>query len=653
MPLYLTGSILYMELILRSQTESPFLNNGLLYAGLFALTGSLFLHLVAGFLPRVGRAILMGTTLSVLTVLFASQLIYYDIFKTFYTVFSAMNGGQVVEFMTDIIAKTRQNALWILLLSVPLILFFGVRSTVTGGPRRASWAERALTAGLLVTVSALALVAIDVGDQEQAGAHDMYYNNNEPVASVNRLGLVTSMRLDLQRTLLGFEPAPTPPSSAVLPGAEAGDRGEAPTDDPSGTAGVDVVPYEDNAMDIDFERLISEAGSDELKSMHRYFGTRHPTKQNEYTGMFEGYNLVFITAEGYSHLAIDERVTPTLHKMTHEGFNFTDFYTPLWGVSTSDGEYVATTGLIPKSGVWSMYKSGANSMPFAMGNQLRREGYATFAYHNHTYDYYNRDISHPNLGYDYKGVGNGLTVTKTWPASDLEMIDVTTAEFIQDEPFHAYFMTVSGHMFYTFNGNFIAGKNRDLVEDLPYSEGGKAYLATQVELDRALELLMERLEEAGVAEKTLIVMSADHYPYGLDKAQIDDLAGHPVERHFELYKNSLIIYAKGMEPQVVDQPVSSLDILPTISNLMGVEFDSRLLMGRDAFSEADPLVVFSNRSFVTDKGRYNSVTREFVPTDGVTVPDDYRKLVSEEIDRRFYYSTMVLDSDYYSIVVDR
>jgi lipoteichoic acid synthase len=387
--------------------------------------------------------------------------------------------------------------------------------------------------------------------------------------------------------------------------------------------------------------------------MHRYFSTRHPTKQNEYTGMFEGYNLVFITAEGYSHLAIDERVTPTLHKMTQEGFDFTDFYNPLWGVSTSDGEYVATTGLIPKSGVWSMYKSGAKSMPFAMGNQLRREGYSTFAYHNHTYDYYNRDISHPNLGYDYKGVGNGLTVTKTWPASDLEMIDVTTAEFIRDEPFHAYFMTVSGHMFYTFSGNFIAAKNRDLVRDLPYSEGGKAYLATQIELDRALELLMERLEEAGVAEKTLIVMSADHYPYGLDKDQIDDLAGHPVERHFELYKSSLIIYAKGMEPQVVDQPVSSLDILPTISNLMGVEFDSRLLMGRDAFSEADPLVVFSNRSFVTDKGRYNSVTREFVPADGVTVPDDYRKLVSEEIDRRFYYSTMVLDTDYYSIVVDR
>lgn len=640
-----------MEIILRSQTESPWVNNGLWYITLFAAAASLFIHLVAGFLPAVGRKVLVGLALAALTVLFASQLIYYDIFKTFYTVFSAMNGGQVVEFMADILAKTRENVLWILVLSVPLIVFLALMARVTRGRSHATWTHRALTAGLLVAVSALALVSINLGDKEQAGAHDMYYNNMEPVASVNRLGLITSMRLDLQRTLWGFEPALAPPSVTVLPEVEVGD-GVAPTDDPSATEQEEAVVYGDNAMDIDFESLIAEAGSDELKNMHRYFGARKATKQNEFTGMFEGYNLVFITAEGYSHLAIDQDVTPTLYKMTHEGFNFTNFYTPLWGVSTSDGEYVATTGLIPKSGVWSMYKSGENSMPFAMGNQLRREGYTTFAYHNHTYDYYNRDISHPNLGYDYKGVGNGLVVQKTWPASDLEMIDVTTAEFVQDEPFHAYYMTVSGHMFYTFTGNFIAAKNRDLVKDLPYTEGGKAYLATQIELDRALELLMERLEEAGVAENTLIVMSADHYPYGLDKDQIDDLAGHPVERHFELYKNSLVLYAKGMQPLVIDRPVSSLDIIPTISNLMGLDFDSRLLMGSDVFSDADPLVIFSNRSFLTDKGRYNSVSREFVPDEGVTVAEDYRKLVSDEIDRRFYYSAMMLDKDYYSIVVD-
>lgn len=232
------------------------------------------------------------------------------------------------------------------------------------------------------------------------------------------------------------------------------------------------------------------------------------------------------------------------------------------------------------------------------------------------------------------------------------MIDVTTPEFVGDEPFHAYYMTVSGHLEYTFGGNAMAAKNRDLVEDLPHSEAGRAYLATQVELDRALELLLERLEEAGVAERTLVVLSSDHYPYGLTEEQIEDLAGQEVDG-LELYRNSLIMYAPGMEPETVDRPVSSLDILPTLSNLMGLEFDSRLLMGRDAFSEADPLVVFSDRSFITDRGRYDSITREFTPLEGAEVPEGYRQAISDEVDRMFYYSARVLERDYYGVVVDR
>jgi hypothetical protein len=99
-----------------------------------------------------------------------------------------------------------------------------------------------------------------------------------------------------------------------------------------------------------------------------------------------------------------------------------------------------------------------------MGNQLKRLGYITKAYHNHSYDYYDRHLSHPNAGYEYKGLGNGLNVTKTWPESDLEMMELTLPEYIGNQPFHAYYMTVSGHMRYTFKGNFIANKNKKVVK---------------------------------------------------------------------------------------------------------------------------------------------------------------------------------------------
>ena len=669
LPAFIATSILFMESVLRVRADAPFLNSGLLYAALFAAVAALLITVVASVLNGVVRTVFVGVCLGAITVLFMSQLLYFDVFGTFYTVFSASRGGQVAEFQDVILLTIRENLAWLAVLSLPLVLFAALSRRVPASRHRFTWVQRGVAVGVAGVLFASALSGINLGDRGHASAYDMYYRNNEPVASVNQLGLVTSMRLDVQHTLLGFTPEGTPPPPPPPPadtsqqpdrepaGTGAADDGATPSEgtaSPSDEPGVpteEPVAVEPHVLDIDFDALRADTTDEDLRNAHLYFGTREPTTSNAHTGRFEGYNLIFITAEAYSHYAVDEEVTPTLHKMTHEGFNFTNFYNPVWGVSTSDGEYVATTGLIPKSGVWSMLKSGANSMPFAMGNQLSALGYTTHAYHNHTYDYYGRDVSHPNLGYDYKGVGNGLDVAQTWPESDLEMIDVTTEEFVHDEPFHAYYMTVSGHLLYNFSGNAMALKNRDLVQDLPYTEAGRAYLATQIELDRALELLMERLEEAGVADNTLIVLSADHYPYGLEKGDIDDLAGHEVESHFDLHKSSLIVYAKGMEPEVIDEPVSSLDIIPTLSNLMGLEFDSRLLMGRDVFSEADPLVIFQDRSFITDQGRYNATARDFIPADGVQVSEDYRQLISDEIDRRFYYSALVLDRDYYDIVL--
>ena len=111
-------------------------------------------------------------------------------------------------------------------------------------------------------------------------------------------------------------------------------------------------------------------------------------------------------AESYSgEVAIHPELTPTLYRLSREGFQFENFYTPLWGVSTSDGEYVTTTGLLPKSGVWSYLRSAENAMPFGFGRLFSQRGYRALAFHDHTYTYYGRDQSHPNMGYEFYGVG--------------------------------------------------------------------------------------------------------------------------------------------------------------------------------------------------------------------------------------------------------
>ncbi len=427
--------------------------------------------------------------------------------------------------------------------------------------------------------------------------------------------------------------------------------------------------YGQNVMNIDFKTLASQETDETVKALHEYFDGIQPTNKNKYTGMFEGYNLIQVTAEGFSYLAIDEELTPTLYKMQNEGFKFNNFYTPLWGVSTSDGEYIATTGLIPKGGVWSYYNSGKDSIyfPFSMPQQFLNSGLKIVrAYHNHTFTYYNRDVSHKNIGFSYKGIGNGLEKvvnSKLWPESDNEMVKGTTSEYIGNERFMTYYMTVSGHLQYSFEGNAMSARHRDKVKNLELSETAKAYLACNIELDLAMENLLKALNKAGVAEKTLIVITADHYPYGLeDKEHVDtyhyfsELAGHEIDPNFELYKSCLIIYSPSMKkPITVDKYCSSMDIIPTLNNLMGFEYDSRILPGTDILSDSKPLVVFNNRSFITEKGMYNSVTDEFTLFSGQKVKnvDEYVAALQEIVNNRFMVSAQILETNYYSKVVNR
>ena len=279
-------------------------------------------------------------------------------------------------------------------------------------------------------------------------------------------------------------------------------------------------------------------------------------------------------------------------------------------------------------------------------------GYSSNAYHNHTATYYHRDKYIETMGYNsYLAVGTGLENrmdTTKWPNSDYEMIDVTIDDYINNDKFLAYYMTVSGHLNYTKSGNAMVDRNWNAVKNLPYSDKAKSYLAANIELDKAVGRILEELEKTGKLEDTVIVISGDHYPYGLTLDEINELSTYERDDTFEKYRMPLLIWSGSMkEPIKVEKIGSSLDILPTVLNLFGVEFDSRLLIGRDILSDSDPLVIFSDRSFITDKGRYNAVTGEFIANDGVEVENGYVDKINNIIYKKYQMSRLILENDYY------
>lgn len=433
------------------------------------------------------------------------------------------------------------------------------------------------------------------------------------------------------------------------------------------------IVYGYNAC-VDFAYLIENETDPTILKMHEYFGSLEPSMQNEYTGFFKGKNLIFLTAEAFSPYAIDENYTPTLYKLSHEGFVFTNYYQPSWALSTTGGEFANMTGVIPE---WinsgnSFTESASKYMPYAPGNLFKKEGYVCRAYHNNSYNYYDRDKTHPNLGYDYKGIGNGLSLSMNyWPASDLDMIQNTIDEAIDGYletgvPFHNYYMTVSGHCSYSWGGNAMSKKNKESAQEA-FPDACmeiQAYMACNKELDLALSYLLQKLDEAGISDDTVIVMGADHYPYAMAKGNTDTyvtLSGiEDTEKDISRYKNTLILYCSEMEePIVIDTPCSSIDIVPTLANLFGIEYDSRLYSGRDIFatnydpsvaSTCMPLVIVPNGgsySFVTAAGEYNAFTKEFTPYDGITVDENYVSDVKKLMQAKWNYAKLLITNDYY------
>lgn len=602
---------------------------------LFSIPIAIVLNLITSvFKPKVNKIITYIITIA-LIIIFGAQIVYYSMYEAIISFFSMMHGGQVTEFMEVIIDVVLRNWYGILLFIIPLIILIILSKKKVITFEKNSIKQIAIKITSVLIIQLIALLCVNfINTDDMYSNKNLYYNIHVPKVTANRMGLLTTMRLDLQRFIFGFEEKLSVQTNAI-PKEEEKDS------------------Y--NITYIDFDKLIKNEEDNTIKEMHEYFSSQEASKKNKYTGMFKDKNLIVLVGESFSSLAIREDLTPNLYKLYKEGFQFDNFYTPIFPVSTADGEYITDTSLIPKEGVWSFLRVAGNYMPYSYANVFEKQGYSSNAYHNHTATYYERDKYIETMGYNsYLAVGTGLEDrmdTSNWPNSDYEMVKTTVDDYINNEKFMAYYMTVSGHMNYTKIGNMMVYRNWDQVKDLPYSNKAKGYLAANIELDKAVGELLSRLEQAGKLEDTVIVISGDHYPYGLTLGEINELSTFERDDKFEKFRMPFLIWSVSMKgPIKVEKIGSSLDVLPTVLNLFGAEFDSRLLMGRDILSDSNPIVIFSDRSFITDKGRYNSLTEQFTPNEGVTVEEGYVDKINTIIYKKYQMSRLILENDYYKHV---
>ncbi len=664
--------IVYLELIFHISVYKS-MDIFIIYPVLFAVAAGMGIFALLNIMPRLAGKLVGCAVVVAFSFYYMAQLIYFKIFNTFLSLVSIGGAENAMNFKSVLFDKLWENIGWIIAFLLPVagIIFLNVKDII----KKTNLKGKLTGFGSCILAFVLAVLSLNIHGRNAYSPYYLFHDKYVLELSMNKLGVaVTTVRDgmyllgqgDDKKTFVMSQGEET--DSSTGENSVYNDKADDEETVCSGIAGTalaeaegktpPIVSAEQQIDDsIDFATLYDGTEDEDLKNITAYLSKAEPSYKNKYTGMFQDYNVVFVTAESLSRYGISDICTPTLYKLMNDGFVFDNFYNPMWYHSTIDGEYVNCLSQYPASSDWSFYKSADTYQPYALGNILNEQGYDSFAYHDFDFYYYDRSKTHANMGYDFKAIGYGLDIPCYVMYSDIDMVEAVYKEFIDKDKFNVYFMTFSGHLPYDYRNNSMCVKNREeaerLTKDMGLSEEAVAYIAGQMELDKALGFLIEKLDEAGRLEDTLFIVTPDHYPYGLSENAYHELSGgRTAEDAFELHRSCLGIWNVGMEePIYIDKPCASVDVLPTVLNLLGVDFDSRLLAGRDILSDAEPLVIFADHSFMNDKIKYNTGTGEITYLEGEQYAGGYYlEQMIEEVENRLYISDLMIDTDYFSFV---
>ncbi|MGN0675523.1 MAG: LTA synthase family protein [Oscillospiraceae bacterium] len=667
--IYIPLVFIYYEIILKLFAGQPVFKDCAFWL-LFDISAGLVLSGLISLFPPKAQKIFGMIVLYVTALLFTTECLIknsFQFYMEFDSIFSGLK-GVITDYIENITNSVVNSAANILLFFAPAAIYTVLGRKLHFVPKnKLRTAISVSTAVLSACVFCFTALKASSGD-----FRDIYKTRFDFDSATEKFGLITGLRLSTQYALFGneeealfvmadtvqtticnTEPALTEEIEQTSPSSE-----KTTSSPESAVEGV-------NAMNINFESI--NAPSENVSALNQYVSSLAPSNKNSYTGLFEGKNLILICAEAFSDTVIDEKMTPTLYRLSHNGFYFSEFYQPTWGGSTTTGEYSFLTGLVPSHGIDSMYDIRNNNNYFTMGNQLQRLGYTSCAYHNGTYDFYNRDQTHKNLGYDnYLAFGNGLEKIIPNYSEDTVMLSTTIDEYIDKQPFSLYYMTISGHCIYDSTNPKVSQNLIKVFETYgnKYKDKTNYYLCYQLELEQALTELVQKLEAAGIADDTVICITSDHYPYGLEISNtfnneqdyVSDLYGYKYSTPWERDHNTWILWSGCLENEFSDYaceisaPTYSLDILPTLSNLFGVEYDSRLLVGRDVFSDTEAIVLWNSYSWATERGKYNAKTREFFPNDGYEYDKEYVDRISDIVKNKINFSSQAADTNYYQLI---
>lgn len=479
----------------------------------------------------------------------------------------------------------------------------------------------------IATLLTLNIKALD-NNLELKSAKQLYYNPNMVDLSLKNIGVNRFLLRDIinifndNKELVDVTPVSKPTIPTIV-----------------------EPDYKREIDDSDWDELIKNEKDSVINNLHQFYKSQNITSKNAYTGMFKDKNLILIMVEALDLSAIDENLTPTLYRLTKEGWYFNNYYAPKYSCTTGESEFIALTSIIPSNATCTPFTYQNNDYPTSIFNLFNKAGYTSTSYHGWSDKYYPRTNLHKHMGSTFYNASKLNINTNGGWSSDVETITKAYDIFSKNDKYFSFIITVSMHFSYDFDDS-ITRRNWNKVKNLDTGISMKRYLAKAIEFDKALEQLLKNLEEDGELDDTVIAIFGDHHPYNLDFSYLAKRSN--VDRYEDLNEDLMpfIIYNSEQKPKVISKTSSTFDILPTLANLFDLDYDPRYYTGKDIFSNEASKVIFSNGSWVTDNAIYFASTGKY-KLKNEEVGEDYISKTNKEIGNLFTVSENTLKKNYF------
>lgn len=410
---------------------------------------------------------------------------------------------------------------------------------------------------------------------------------------------------------------------------------------------------ERNIDDTVWQNVIENETNKARNNISNYLINQPIAGYNDYTGKFQGKNLIVIMMESANEILINKDLYPNFYKIYTEGMSFKNHYSPRNSCSTGNNEFSGMTGLYSIQNNCTANRYRNNTYFTSIFNLFNNAGYRTSSMHNYTEDYYYRRTIHKNMGSSkYYGVEDlGIeyfTEYKNW-SNDVDFIkkamDITLNNNM-DSPFMLWLTTVSSHQ--PYNIDSIEGNRYYKLMDSTYPSDLRRYMSKLKTLDNSLGVLLERLKTAGILDDTVIVLYGDHYPYGLKNSTINYALPYDLD-DYEVERTPMVIYNSGVESEIIDKYSSYVNLTPTLANLFGLDYDPRYYMGSDVLSDDYlDVVVFADGSWKNSKAFYDASKGSIkYYTDEKMAPEEIKN-INNIINTKMRMSSLIIKDNYFA-----